>query len=298
MVDVMEVPDIPLPEPSSDQSPTDHIQISRRLQKHFPIETHRGNRLQASEKVWGAVSHEISAVAKQRGWKHGNYNDKKAVARQVCVELAEAAATSPETEAERDARVAVLYQPYLDAYELHENFHQNDLVLKEIEKGEERASEFIKNLEEYREKGSKQYIPQYEGDQVRVAKLLGTSLKVRDYTSDYPIGKPVEWRIDRPGDDDGSGGGVPNPDPKPDGGQGGEGQSPRMGRDLNRRASGGSYQPVAAEEQAGKRGAWNRKRRSKEPKAPAQIKAAVGRGKERRRVIKPRAAAQRQSARR
>ena len=263
----------------------DYAQISRRFLEHFPIETRKENRLQASEKVWGAVSHSISAVAEQQGWPHGNYGLKRKVTEQVGVELAEADPTVPKTEADRDDYVRNnIISLYDEAYALHINFHENTMGLQGIEKSEAVAAGLIEKLNQFRENGgSSQYIPQYEADQERVAFLKRTSTRKRDYTRDYPIGKPVKWNNGHTGDSDGSGGGVPtdsSPPNKP---------SPLT---LNRR---GQRTTTPVEPGAGER---PRRQRRQEPTAPAQGKTAVGRGKERRQVIKPRAAAQRQSARR
>ena len=62
----------PLPPPRENQPPAAHIDISTRFwQDHLPIELDNGNRLQASEKIWGSVAHTIIAIGKQRGWKVG-----------------------------------------------------------------------------------------------------------------------------------------------------------------------------------------------------------------------------------
>ena len=47
--------DIPLPPPKQLQSPDDHMQISRRFLEHARDEMAKGERLQASEKVYGAT---------------------------------------------------------------------------------------------------------------------------------------------------------------------------------------------------------------------------------------------------
>ena len=59
----------PLPLPDSNDV-DDHIAISRRFIDHARDELDRGNRLQASEKIWGAAAHALKAIAIQRGWNH------------------------------------------------------------------------------------------------------------------------------------------------------------------------------------------------------------------------------------
>ena len=43
---------------------------SERLIAHAEIELAKGDRLQASEKAWGAVAHRIKVIANQRGWEY------------------------------------------------------------------------------------------------------------------------------------------------------------------------------------------------------------------------------------
>ena len=42
-----------------------------------------GDRLQASEKLWGAATHAIMAAAQQRGWRHGSHRALKEAAEQL-----------------------------------------------------------------------------------------------------------------------------------------------------------------------------------------------------------------------
>lgn len=60
---------IPLPPPKQVQSPDDHMQISPRFLEHAWDELSKGERLQASEKVYGAVGHALAAIGKERGWR-------------------------------------------------------------------------------------------------------------------------------------------------------------------------------------------------------------------------------------
>ena len=57
-----------------------HDTHSKRLIRHAEEQLAKGDRLQASEKAWGAVAHRVKAIARQRGWKyeyHSDYNDLK-----------------------------------------------------------------------------------------------------------------------------------------------------------------------------------------------------------------------------
>ena len=65
-------PTITLPPPI-----TDHAAHSAALLAHAQEMIEKGDRLQASEKIWGAVAHKLKEIARKRGWswrRHGAYN--------------------------------------------------------------------------------------------------------------------------------------------------------------------------------------------------------------------------------
>ena len=63
-----------------------HDVHSRRLIQHVEAMLKTGNRLQASEKAWGAVAHRLKAVADSRGWKYETHADAFTVVRHLSVE--------------------------------------------------------------------------------------------------------------------------------------------------------------------------------------------------------------------
>ena len=50
-----------------------HAVHSARLIAHAEIELAKGDRLQASEKAWGAVAHRIKVIANERGWEYESH---------------------------------------------------------------------------------------------------------------------------------------------------------------------------------------------------------------------------------
>ena len=74
-----------LPPPGA-SLPEDYAAISRMFVAHARDEMRRGDRLQASEKVWGAANYALKAVARQRGWRHGGQRNIFAVAQQLAEE--------------------------------------------------------------------------------------------------------------------------------------------------------------------------------------------------------------------
>lgn len=71
----MTTPQPPRLRPSS---PTGYEQINRHLFQQAEEELDKGDVLQASEKVWLAVAHELKAIAQQRGWNHRYHNHLRA----------------------------------------------------------------------------------------------------------------------------------------------------------------------------------------------------------------------------
>ena len=50
----------------------DYAALSRRLVRQAQEEFDTGDRLQASEKAWGAAAHAVKAIAESRGWNHNS----------------------------------------------------------------------------------------------------------------------------------------------------------------------------------------------------------------------------------
>ena len=91
------------------------------------------DRVQASEKIWGALSHAVSDIAKRREWPLGEeYIDKKDVARYVGEQ-----AGSP--------RINLLYN---SVYPYHTNFHKDEEEPAAIREGIEMAEELVGLLKE------------------------------------------------------------------------------------------------------------------------------------------------------
>ena len=64
-----------------------HEVHSERLLRHAYIELEKGDRLQTSEKAWGAVAHAIKAVATHRGWRYKTHADATRVIVRLIPEL-------------------------------------------------------------------------------------------------------------------------------------------------------------------------------------------------------------------
>ena len=106
-----------LPEPGS-ASVEDRVQISRRLIQQAREELERGDRLQATEKVWGALAQILKAHGQQRGWMNlGSHRTVGRIAQHLAAEYDE---------------IAVL-NAYIAADNGHRNFYDNEMSPPEIE---------------------------------------------------------------------------------------------------------------------------------------------------------------------
>ena len=286
--------EIPLPEPSEYQSPTNHVDISNRFGKeHLPIELDKGNRLQASEKIWGSVAHAVLAAGKRRDWKMGVQHSRiRDAVVQLGAELDQAEGNLPNSPGGKEA----LFRSRVDEASLmHQNFYQNNKDEDAIEEAAENAGDFLSDLEPLILATPSPYAPDDIRDQRRLARIWGIEVPPNKSPEQEPMldrlfPKDGVRRVgplpDNDGDSGGNGGGVSNPDPNPDGGQGGgELQSPTNGgRHLQRRENPDPPDKPAKPAASSS----NCRAKRQEPKAPAQCKVAAGPGKEKRRVIAPR----------
>ena len=64
----------------------EHAQTAQEFLGVSDHEFMAGDNLQASEKLWGAASHAVMAVAQQRGWRYSRHRDLKRAARKLSEE--------------------------------------------------------------------------------------------------------------------------------------------------------------------------------------------------------------------
>lgn len=86
------------------------------LYKHSGLMVKNGDRLQASEKVWGAVAHALKTVAPPRGWPYAGHADAGVVVSHIAGLL-------------RNDRVRLLFDSVSN---LHINFYVDGYDMEEI----------------------------------------------------------------------------------------------------------------------------------------------------------------------
>ena len=112
----------------------EHAALSRRFVRQAQEEFDKGDRLQASEKAWGAAAHAVKAVASERGWNH----DSHRLLFDVVTQLS------------RDTANAALSALFREASSLHQNFYENWQSDGSVQDGINQVKRLVELLEEIR----------------------------------------------------------------------------------------------------------------------------------------------------
>lgn len=105
-----------------------HAVHSERMLEHAARMIRQGDRLQASEKIWGAAAHRLKEIAVERGWPYDTHADGTVIARHI--------AQQTDT---RDIAIRFGF-----AVETHQNFYEDRMSLEELT---ERLGEISRLLE-------------------------------------------------------------------------------------------------------------------------------------------------------
>ena len=114
----------PLPEPGI-QSEDDRRTIGRRFILQARKHLEEGDRLQAGEKAWGAIAHNLKAIGELRGWRHESHRLVESIGRQIVAETADS---------DLGEYISEVY------HKGHENFYEN-------QRSEETLGEVIRQAE-------------------------------------------------------------------------------------------------------------------------------------------------------
>ena len=147
----------PLPEPG-ELGVEGHAQMSRLFLEHAGVYLGQGDRIQASEKVWGAAAHALKAIGEQRGWVYGNHSNIYDIGGQLGREFGQ------ETQ----------FLGYLSqAQAMHNNFYENIRDIPAIRAALSAVSEFVDDLDVIRNSPPRPYTILDEDDRGRLGRLLG-----------------------------------------------------------------------------------------------------------------------------
>ena len=109
-----------------------HAIHSERMLRHAAEMIAQGDRLQASEKIWGAAAHRLKEIAQERGWPNKSHADGFAVAGYLAAQA-------------DNQQIADLFGLASDT---HQNFYEDQLTLYELERRLGRIRRLIELLDE------------------------------------------------------------------------------------------------------------------------------------------------------
>ena len=95
----------------------------------------KGDRLQAGEKAWGAVAHNLKAIGELRGWRHDSHRLVESIGRQIVAET---------LDTDLGAFISEVY------HKGHENFYENqrsEQTLQEVIAEAEQAAPILEALQ-------------------------------------------------------------------------------------------------------------------------------------------------------
>jgi hypothetical protein len=108
----------------------EHIQTAYEFLDGSDREFEAGDILQGSEKLWGAFSHAITAIAKERGWQYGSHRLTLEAGKRLVMEL-------------NDLSIAAAVS---EANVFHKNFYNNFMEDYEIEVGRSVVRAFVERI--------------------------------------------------------------------------------------------------------------------------------------------------------
>ncbi len=160
----------PLPEPGL-QSLEDRRAIGRWFIQQAREELDKGHRLQAGEKAWGAVAHNLKAVGELRGWRHDSHRHLENIGRQIVAEC-------------RDTELG---NAISDANHIgHFNFYENQRSPEALRELIQMVEEALPSLEALQDEPPRSFTITSNQQRRRLAELTGNGgLRVGDTS---PVG--------------------------------------------------------------------------------------------------------------
>ena len=93
-----------------------HAIHSERMLRHAAEMIEQDERLQASEKIWGAAVHRLKEIAVERGWPYDSHADGTVIARHIA----------------NESNVPQIADLFSVAVETHQNFYVDQMSLEEL----------------------------------------------------------------------------------------------------------------------------------------------------------------------
>ena len=109
-----------------------HDVHSERLMRHAEEKLAEGDRLQASEKAWGAVAHRLKAIAERRGWEYNTHAQVYRIIKRLSAERG-------------NRQISVLFSA---AKGFHQNYYIDTMPLEELNDEMDNVKELLRLLEQ------------------------------------------------------------------------------------------------------------------------------------------------------
>ena len=109
-----------------------HAVHSRRMLDHAAEMIAQGDRVQASEKIWGAAAHRVKEIAAEREWPNSSHTDGFAIIQHLSNQF-------------EDRRISELFAIASDT---HQNFYEDRLSVDMLEERLESIAELLALLDE------------------------------------------------------------------------------------------------------------------------------------------------------
>ena len=108
----------------------EHLQAALQFLEHSDREFEAVDIMQGSEKLWGAASHALTAIAKQRGWAFSKYNHRRNAVRRLAEEYQD----------------DLLVASHSVALKFHANFYHDTMEDQEIEDDRPVVHNFVRRI--------------------------------------------------------------------------------------------------------------------------------------------------------
>ena len=116
--------------PAADAQIIHNARIARQFLDDADREFAAGDLLQASEKLWGAVSHALKAVCLQRGWRHAKYAHRRDAAQRLAAELGD----------------STLFRDFQIAQSCHANFYNDWMYAEDVDSARIHIRETVEKI--------------------------------------------------------------------------------------------------------------------------------------------------------
>ena len=113
-----------------DMTVDEHIRTALLFLEHSDQEFAAGDELQGSEKLWGAASQSVMGFCKQRGWRAGKSNARKAAVQRMADEYDE----------------PLLVSDFSVADKFHANFYHHFMEDEDIERDRPLVHRFVQRV--------------------------------------------------------------------------------------------------------------------------------------------------------